>query len=134
FRDLPASAVEGSIRVEGTASGKLEIGSVDTRRLFVPRADADASASERRRIEMEIETLRDGRARLEAQVQGGETQQALIANLAQLPTRPAPSAGAERGEDWTAILALIAAGSAEAQRAIGDAQVRIRETDRRIED
>lgn len=134
FRDLPAGAVEGSIRVEGTASGKLEIGSVDTRRLFVPRTNADALVSERRRIETEIEALRDGRARLQAQVQGAETQQTLIANLAQLPARPAPSAGAERGEDWTAILALIAAGSAEAQRAIGDAEVRIRETDRRIED
>lgn len=134
FRDLPAGAVDGSIRVEGTASGKLEIGSVDTRRLFVPRADAEASASERRQIETEIEALRDGRARFEAQVQGAETQKSLIANLTQLPTRPAPPAGPERGEDWTAILALIAAGSAEAQRTIEDAQVRIRETDRKIED
>ncbi|MCC7250989.1 mucoidy inhibitor MuiA family protein [Hyphomicrobium sp.] len=134
FRDLPAGAIEGSIRVEGTASGKLEIGSVDTRRLFVPRADAEASASERRRIETEIEALRDDRARLEAQVQAAETQKQLITNLTQLPTRPAPPVGAERGEDWTAILALIGAGSAEAQRALQDAQVRIRETDRKIED
>ena len=42
FHDLPAEAVEGSIRVEGNATGKLEIGSVDTRRLFVPQADAAA--------------------------------------------------------------------------------------------
>jgi len=134
FRDLPAGAVEGSIRVEGTASGKLEIGSVDTRRMFVPRADAEASASERRQLESEVEALRDERTRLEAQVEGAETQKALIKNLTQLPTRPAPAAGAERGEDWTAILALISAGSAEAQRTIEDAQVRIRETDRKIED
>lgn len=134
FRDLPAGAVEGSIRVEGTATGKLEIGSVDTRKLFVPRADAEASATERRQIETEIERLRDERATLDAQVQGAETQKALIANLAQLPTRPAPPAGAERGEDWSAILALIAGGSAEAQRLLQEAQVRIRETDRRIED
>ncbi|HEX2842441.1 mucoidy inhibitor MuiA family protein [Hyphomicrobium sp.] len=134
FRDLPASAIEGSIRVEGTASGKLEIGSVDTRRLFVPRADAEAAASERRRIETEIEQLRDDRARLEAQVQAAETQKSLISNLTQLPTRPAPSNGAERGEDWTAILALIAAGSTEAQKSLQDAQIRMRETDRKIED
>lgn len=134
FRDLPAGAVEGSIRVEGTASGKLEIGSVDTRRLFVPRDDAAVSASERRRIETGLEALRDTRARIEAEVQAAETQKTLIANLAQLPTRPAPAAGAERGEDWTAILALIAAGATEAQRTIEDAQVRIRETDRKIDD
>ncbi|HYD15032.1 MAG TPA: mucoidy inhibitor MuiA family protein [Hyphomicrobium sp.] len=134
FRDLPAGAIEGSIRVEGTASGKLEIGSVDTRRMFVPRADAEASASERRQIETEIEALRDDRALLEAQVQAAETQKNLITNLTQLPTRPAPAAGSEKGEDWTAILALIAAGSAEAQKTLQDAQIRIRETDRKIED
>lgn len=134
FRDLPTGAVDGSIRVEGTASGKLEIGSVDTRRLFVPRADAEQSASERRQIENEIETLRDARARLDAQVQAAETQKQLITNLTQLPTRPAPAAGSERGEDWTAILALISAGSTEAQRTIEDAQVKIRETDRKIDD
>lgn len=134
FRDLPAGAIEGSIRVEGTASGKLEIGSVDTRRLFVPRADAEAAASERRRLETEVDAMRDERARLDAQVQAAETQKSLISNLTQLPTRPAPAAGSDRGEDWTAILALIAAGSAEAQRAIQDAQLRIRETDRKVAD
>jgi uncharacterized protein (TIGR02231 family) len=134
FNDLPASAIEGSIRVEGTASGKLEIGSVDTRRVFVPRVDAEAAASERRQIENEIEALRDDRALLESQVQGAETQKSLITNLTQLPTRPAPQAGAERGEDWAAVLALIAAGTAEAQKSLQDAQIRIRETDRKIED
>ena len=39
FRDLPAEAVPGSIRVAGKATAKLDIGSVDTRRRFVPRAD-----------------------------------------------------------------------------------------------
>jgi uncharacterized protein (TIGR02231 family) len=134
FHDLPASAIEGSIRVEGTASGRLEIGSVDTRRVFVPRADAEAAASERRQIENEIESLRDDRALLEAQVQGAETQKSLIANLTQLPTRPAPAADSDRGEDWAAVLALIAAGTAEAQKSLQDAQIRIRETDRKIED
>jgi uncharacterized protein (TIGR02231 family) len=134
FRDLPAGAVEGSIRVEGSASGKIEIGSVDTRRMFVPRADAEAVASERRQIEDEIEALRDSRAVAEAEVQAAEAQKALITNLTQLPTRPAPPAGASQGEDWTAVLALISAGSVEAQKALQAAQIRIRETDRKIED
>jgi len=134
FRDLPASAMEGSIRVEGNATGKLEIGSVDTRKLFVPRADAEASVSERRRIETEIERLRDERSTYEAQVQGAETQRTLITNLTQLPTRPAPVGGAERGEDWPAILGLISTGLADAQRVLLDGQVKLRETDRKIED
>ena len=39
FADLPAQAMPGSIRVEGRATGALQIGSVDTRRVFVPRTD-----------------------------------------------------------------------------------------------
>ncbi len=134
FRDLPAGAVEGSIRVEGSATGKLEIGSVDTRRLFVPRADAEASASERRRLENELERLRDQRATYEAEIQGAETQKALIANLAQLPTRPAPASGSGVQEDWRAVLSLITDASAAAQRTALAAQVRVRDADRRIED
>jgi uncharacterized protein (TIGR02231 family) len=135
FQDLPAAAVQSSIRVEGNSTGKLEIGSVDTRRLFVPRAESQAAESERKKIEDEIEALRDEKSTLEAQVQGAETQKSLIANLTQLPTRPpSPAGSGERGEDWPAILALIASASAEAQRAALDAHVKIREVDRRIED
>jgi uncharacterized protein (TIGR02231 family) len=134
FQDLPAGAVEGSIRVEGSATGKLEIGSVDTRRVFVPRADAQAAATEQRQIEVEIEQMRDERSVLEAQVSAAETQKQLITNLTQLPTRPAPAAGADKGEDWAAVLALISAGSAEAQRSLRDAQAKMREVDRKIVD
>jgi uncharacterized protein (TIGR02231 family) len=134
FRDLPAEAVEGSIRVEGNATGKLEIGSVDTRRLFVPQADAAANESERRNIERDLEAQRDQKATLDAQVRGAETQNKLIEKLAELPSRPAPAAGSEKGEDWTAILGLIATGTADAQRALLDAQVKMRDVDRKIQD
>ena len=43
FTDLPARALAGSIRVEGKATGRLDIASVDTRRAFVPFADAGAA-------------------------------------------------------------------------------------------
>jgi len=39
FSDLPARAIASSIRVEGKATGRLEIGSVDTRRVKVPSTD-----------------------------------------------------------------------------------------------
>ncbi len=134
FRDLPAAAVESSIRVEGKATGKLEIGSVDSRRMFVPQADAAAAESERRKIEDELERTRDEKSALEAQTLASDTQKSLIANLATLPTRPAPAAGAERGEDWPAVLALIASGTVEAQRLNLEAQAKLREVGRRIED
>lgn len=134
FNDIPASAVPGSIRVEGKATSKLEIGSVDSRRLLVPRTDSEVADTERRRLEEEIERQRDERTRLEAEVQGAETQKTLIANLAQLPSRPAPSAGSERAEDWPQIMGLIASASREAQRNLVEAQVKIRELDRKISD
>ena len=135
LQDVSAEAVPGSIRVEGKAGGKLEIGSVDSRRLFVPRSDAENAESERRKIEDEIEKLRDDKAVFEAAVQAAETQKTLIGNLAQLPTRPAPASGqAERGEDWTQILSLIGTATTGAQRATLEAQVRMRDLDRNIED
>lgn len=131
--DVPASAVPGSIRVEGAATGKLEITSVDTQIKYLARADA-AADGERKKVEDEIEALRDQKAALDAAVAASDTQKALIANLAQLPTRPAPTAGQGMGEDWTRILSLIAQGSVDATRAQIDAQVKTREIERRIED
>jgi uncharacterized protein (TIGR02231 family) len=132
--DVPADALPGSIRVEGLATGKLEIGSVDSRRLMVPSTDVAVAASERRRIEDEIEILRDQRGTAEAQFQAAETQKLLINNLSQLPTRPAPAQGAERVEDWSQVLTTIATGSLEAQRNATDAQVKMRTLDRQIAD
>lgn len=134
INDLPADAIETSIRVEGKATGKLEIGSVDTRRLMVPRSDRQNSESEQRKIEDEIEALRDQKSISDAQVTAAETQKALIANLTQLPTRPAPSSGGDKTDDWSQILATIASGSADAQKAVLDAQVKVRALDRQIAD
>jgi uncharacterized protein (TIGR02231 family) len=132
--DLPAQARPGSIRVEGKVTGKLEIGSVDTRRLVVPRA-AEAG-EERRKLEDEIERLRDSRALVEGQQQAAETQKTLITNLAQLPTRPAPQGAVPsgQGEDWSRILALIGAGLADVNRSALEAEVKLRELDRQIND
>ena len=97
FADLPAEAVAASIRVEGKATGGLEIGSVDTRSVSVPRGDDAVAATERRRIEEAIEKLKDEKAALQASIQAAETQKKLIENLTKLPGTPAPAnAGAQR--------------------------------------
>ena len=124
-----------SIRVEGKATGKLEIGSVDSRRMFVPRTDDAVAATERKRVEDAIEKLKDDRAVLQAAVQAAEAQKTLIGNLAQLPTRPAPANGAAAPQpDWTQLFGLIGQRLAEAQKAILDTQIKIREVDRQIKD
>lgn len=133
--DVPSGAVPGSIRVEGKATGKLDISSVDTARKYLQREESRAADEERKKLEDEIESLRDQRASLEAQHQAAETQKALIANLAQLPSRPPPAASIGAApEDWGRVLALIAQGTSEAGRLQLDAQVKMREIDRRIMD
>lgn len=132
--DVPATAVPGSIRVEGAATGKLDITSVDTRRTYLQRADSQAADAERKKAEDEIEALRDQKAAIDAIATASETQKTLITNLAQLPTRPAPVSGSAAGEDWSRILGVIAQGSADATKTLVDAQVRSRDIERKIED
>src|SRR5262249_22804634 len=106
--DLPAATVASSIRIEGQANGHLEIGSVDSRRLSLARADEAAVATERKRLEEQIEKLKDERAALQALVDAAEAQKQLIANLAQLPVHPAPlPTGAPAQPAWSELFELI---------------------------
>ncbi len=136
FAHLPAQAVAGSIRVEGKATGRLDIGAVDTRRMLVQRTDPAQVASERRALELEIEGLRDERASIEADVKAASTQLALIDKLTELPVHPGPAGPQPAGglPDWGQVFALIGQRSAEAQRASLSAQVKGRQVDRKIED
>jgi len=134
FTDLPAQALSSSLRVEGRATGTLEIGSVDTRRVYVPRSDSAAAATERKQIEDTIEKLKDERALLQATVEAAQAQKALINNLANLPTQPSAPNSAAMQPDWAQLFTLIGQRSAEAQKTILDSQIRMRETDRQIAD
>jgi uncharacterized protein (TIGR02231 family) len=136
FKDLPAQALEGSIRVEGRSTGRLEIGSVDTRKVKVPHLDPATSQSERRKLELAIEKLEDERAVVEADVKAAETQKKFIEALVALPTRPkaALSSNAEKGEEWGDIYLLIGTRLAEAEKARLAATIKVRDFDRRIAD
>jgi len=136
FNDLPAEAVPDSIRVDGKATAKLDIESVDTRRRYIARADQAAVQAERKRIEDEIERLRDERGLAQGQQDAAQTQKMLLTNLAELPghgevekqDKTVPQT------DWAQVLSLIATGMTEAQKSALDAEVKKRELDRRIED
>ena len=135
FTDLPSEAVAASIRVEGKATAGLEIGSVDTRSLSVPRGDNAAAATERRRIEDAIEKLKDERSALQAAIQAAETQKRLIENLTKLPGTPVPANAAPAAQpDWGQLFELIGKRTAEAQKAILDTDIKVREVDRQIKD
>jgi len=135
--DVPASAVPGSIRVEGKATGKLEIGSVDTARKFLQRAESQAADSKRKTLEDQLEQLKDQRTTIESQAQAAATQKKLIANLAELPMRPLPGAAAgspPTSDDWPKILTLIPQAASDAGKLALDAQQKIRAIDRNIAD
>ena len=135
FTDLPANAVSSSIRVEGKATGKLEIGSVDTRSVSVPRADDAVAATERRRVEDAIEKLKDDKAALQASVSAAETQKTADRQpgAASHPAAPAHGAAAPQ-PDWGQLFGLIGERAAEAQKTILDTQVKMRDVDRQIKD
>ena len=136
FNDLPAEAVPGSVRVDGKATAKLAIESVDTRRRYVARADQATLQAERKSIEDEVERLRDERGLAQGQQDAAQTQKMLLNNLAELPGRSEehPSQTTVPPTDWAQILALIASGMTEAQRSALDAEVKKRDLDRKIED
>ena len=133
--DLPAGALPQSIRVEGKSTGgQMQIGSVDTRRISVPRADSAMIAGQRRALEDQIEKLKDQRLVLQSDIQAAEAQKALITSLTQLPSR-ASTAGATAPEpDWSKLLALIGERTSAAQRAILDTNLKLRDLDRQIEE
>ena len=86
FNDLPAEAVPGSIRVDGKATGKLDIGSVDTRRRYVARADQAALQAERKQHRgRDRAAARRARRLAQGQEDAAQTQKTLLANLAALP-------------------------------------------------
>ena len=134
--DLPSQAVPGSIRVEGKSSGRLEIGSVDTRRLAVPRTDPAAAASDRRTLELEIEKLKDSRALAQAVSQAAETQKLFISKLIDLPSH-LPSGGSQGATplpDWNQLYATIGERTVDAQKVILETSVKLRDIDRQLTD
>ncbi len=136
FKDLPAQAIDSSIRIEGRSTGRLDIGSVDTRRVEIPRLDPAVSQSERRKLEEAIEKLQDERAIVAAEVEAAGAQKRFIEGLVTLPTRPTAKAGetAEKIEPWSDIFALIGSRLAEAEKTRLAASLKVRELDRRITD
>ena len=133
--DLPAEVNQRSIRVEGTASGRLEIGAVDTRRVSVMQSDTAATGSERKALEDRIERLKDERQVLEGEAQSAEVQKNLLSNLAQLPLKAAGSPGGQTAQpDWAQLYSLIGGRYGEAHRNAMATLVKIRAIDRDIKD
>lgn len=134
--DVPAGAVPGSIRVEGKATGKLEISSVDTSRKLLQRAESQAADAKRKTLEDQIEQLNDQKTILQSEAQAAATQKKLIENLAELPknSQSGAAAGIPAANDWPKILALIPQAQNDAGKLALDARQKIRTIEHNIAD
>ena len=138
LKDLPAGLLPDSIRVQGEGSGNLVIGSVDSRPFYLSEEQNDAAkASERKRLEDELQDLQDRQQALTDAVAAAETQKTLISNLTALPSKPEPAqaTGVTRGpDDWGQIYTLIGEKLAEANKTIQDLRVALRDVQKKIND
>ncbi|MBL8565878.1 MAG: mucoidy inhibitor MuiA family protein [Hyphomicrobiaceae bacterium] len=135
FANLPAEAVASSIRVDGKSAQPMELGAVDSRRLYLSEQESAKTEAERKRLEAEIETFEDQRRIAEARIAAADVQKSLVANLANLPNRPPlPAGAAPARDDWASILALMGTSLRDIAKARIDAEVEMRTLDRRLTD
>jgi uncharacterized protein (TIGR02231 family) len=134
--DVTGQAIAASIRVEGTAGGKLEIGSVDARRVELPSTDPAVTQSARRQLEDQIEKLSDERG-----VQGdiASVAKEQLTYLHSLEKRPqtVPSAGAggtAATEDWDALFGVLGKRLTELSITAREARLKQRGLDRQIKE
>jgi uncharacterized protein (TIGR02231 family) len=131
---ITAQAVPASIRVEGKASSGLEIGSVDAQTVYLPDTDQAASQSDRKKIEDEIEQLRDRRAAEDDIINAAKLQQTYLQSLAS-PSQTQNSANTNaQNKDWDALFGLLGQRMTDASKAVSDAKLRQRALDRSIAD
>ena len=136
LRDLPASLVSDSVRVQGEAAAKVDIGSVDTR-VFYTSEDSGTAVSEdaRKKLLEAFQALQDKQNALQATIDAANAQKQLVAGLVNLPGRPpATGTGTTAEPDWGQLFTLIGDRLNQASKTIAEAQIAQRDNAKKIED
>jgi uncharacterized protein (TIGR02231 family) len=131
---ITEQALPASIRVEGRASAGLEVGSVDARRVYIPDADSAGAQSERKKIEDEIEQLRDRRAAEDDIINAAKLQQTYLQTLASPSQTQNSTTANPQNKEWDALFGLLGQRMTDAAKAISEAKLRQRALDRSISD
>lgn len=131
--NLPGTIDPHSIRVEGLSSAGLQIASVDSKTVHV--SDDEATAGERRRIESQIEALRDRHAALDQLIADATYQKKLLQELATKPfslqgngDKPVSVSSDEFGNMFDLVSARLTALS----KSVLDANIQKREVSKDI--
>ncbi len=138
LKDLPVGAIHDSIRVEGAADGKLEIGSVDVKTTYIPsEAHNSLKDEERKDLEDMLQKLLDERAGLSGKLKTLKFQQSYIEKLARIPERPITiSKNSENitEPDWDKLYNLIGKSMTSLQSELLQANVAVREINKKIKE
>ena len=132
--DVTGEALPASMRVEASASSKLEIGSVDTRRVGLSSSDPAVALSARKKIEDQIAALGDDHTAQDGVMQAAEMQRVYLENLAKLPQTPGGPALPAAREDWGALYGVIGTSMADIAKTVAGAKLKQRDIDRQLED
>jgi uncharacterized protein (TIGR02231 family) len=134
LEDLPGELDPQSIRVEGDATGQIEIGSVDSKLVYL---SLEASDAERKRLEKEIEALNDERASLDQTIADAESRKTLLLSLADKQLAPASPDEKVKAIDATALgglVDLVSIKLAEISKTSRDARIHQRDIDKQVYD
>jgi hypothetical protein len=138
--DISAKADASSIRIEVSGTEKVEIGSVDARNIELSSNDPAVAQSERKKIEDQIQALRDQDAAQADIINVAELQQAYLNKLANLPEQSAAKSETKTGNgtstetDWRGVFTVIGESMMEVKKNIAAAKLKQREIALRIED
>ena len=133
LKDLPASLLGDSVRIQGEAAGKVEIGSVDTRQFFPSEEDKGSGDDARKKLQDDLQALLDKQAGHDAAIAAAKIQTQLIDNLAKLPLRaPAGGAAPAPDPDWGQVFTLIGQRLADANKTIAESEAAKRDTAKQI--
>ncbi|MFO1122080.1 MAG: mucoidy inhibitor MuiA family protein [Hyphomicrobiales bacterium] len=134
FDGLPGDLAPETVRVEGVSTGTVEIGSVDTRLIYLPSTALDARHKE---IEADIQKLTDERARLDQTIADAEYQKGLMQQLAANAFQPRAKDEQPQAFDAQGIGQLLdlVGGKLEGySRLVSESRLRQREIDQSIAD
>ncbi len=132
LEDLPGELDAQSIRVEGSGGEGLEIGSVDSKLIYLSTESQDA---ERARLEKQIEDLQDERQALDQTLSDADYQKKLLLSLADKQLTPSNDEEKTTKIDAAqlgGLLDLVSVKLNTISKTIHEAQIRQRDIDKKV--
>ena len=131
LEDLPGELDAQSIRVEGVGGNGLEIGSVDSKLIYLSTEGQDAT---RARLEKQIEDMQDGRQALDQTLSDADYQKKLLLSLADKQLSPSTDSKTTSVDaaQLGGLLDLVGVKLNAISKTIHEAQIRQRDIDKKV--